>query len=113
MTEADDNTLQRIYRAVEKTLQARQARAAIRRDLDAARQAGLIARHRQKLARNPQEETMPATPPCCVGAADGACPQHRQHQRAVQPKPRIRTDVGRVIGEPGNAKPAPEPGDQP
>ena len=42
---------ERLRSAVAETLRRRAARAAVRSDLDAARQAGLAARHRQKLAR--------------------------------------------------------------
>jgi hypothetical protein len=46
---------ERLEDAVASMVREREARAAVRRDLDARRQAGLVARHRGKLARNRQE----------------------------------------------------------
>lgn len=47
----EEELQERLKATVAETLRRRVSRAAIRRDLDARRQAGLTARHAQKLAR--------------------------------------------------------------
>lgn len=47
---------QRLEAAVEQTLRRRAARRDLRQQLDVRRQAGLAARHHQKLTRNRQEK---------------------------------------------------------
>jgi hypothetical protein len=53
-----------------------------------------------------------SVPPCC---ADAVCPQHLQQAGVVRRQgPRNRSGRGHlVVGEPGRARPAREPEDQP
>jgi hypothetical protein len=98
---------ERLRAAVAETLRYRAARRDLRRELDARRRAGLTARHREKLARNRQEDTMPNVPPCCRESPDRLCPQHEQQSRVtrhVAIKPRGGRGH-RVIGEEGKARP--------
>jgi hypothetical protein len=130
MTESEEQEWQeRLQAAVGETLRKRAAKRAERQQFAADRDAGLVQRHAQKLARGsrghqrgrgpgeteapkpltPQSdpgEPMPELPPCCAGL-DEPCAQHRQAAREIPHQgPRSRSGRPRpVMGESGKARP--------
>lgn len=93
----------RLRAAVEQTLEKQEARRITRAEFRARRDAGLQARHAEKLARNG------VLPLCCREADTPPCPQHRQTRKATEQQgPRARQAPTRVVGESGKTRPAPE-----
>lgn len=106
MTDAEAEEWQRhLAAAVEKTLAARAARKAEREEFKTRRDFGKARYHREKLARNRQEDAVPE-PPCCSALGE-VCPQHQQAAREIRHQgPRNRSGRPQVVvGESGKARP--------